>query len=94
MSNKKSHAIWHGIFFGDILFFAVVFFLTVLAAVYLTLLVCQDKDLVKLLLHRGNAAGVLAGDYISYLLWQNQLVLFYYGIVLDDVAGNVVIYKA
>ena len=84
----------YGLFICQILFFTFIFGLTVSAAVHFPLLVSEEENLVKTLLDRSDAAGILAGDNIHDLLRKRELALFDDFAVLNDIDRNIVINKA
>ena len=73
---------------------AAIFFFTVFTSVDLPLFIGQQEDLIESLLDGCDAARIIAGDDVFYLLWQMQLHLRDDRVVLDDIDGDIVIDKA
>ena len=68
-----------------------VFLFTVLAAIDLFFLVCQEEDLIQSLLDGCDTAGILAADHVGDLF--RKLQGFFLGdlVVTDDIDGDVVV---
>ena len=71
-----------------------VFLFTVLAAIDLFFLVCQEEDLIQSLLDGCDTAGILATDHVGDLFRKGERFLFYDLAVTDDVDGDAVVDKA
>lgn len=71
-----------------------VFLLAVLAAVHLLPLVGEEEYLIKLLLDGGDASWIFAFDYVGYGLRECEFLLLDNLAVLNDVDGDIVVYKA
>ncbi len=66
--TNESIAYYSKSFYHTLKSFSTIFFLTITAAVYLTLFICQVEYLGKLLLYGGDASRVLAADHIDNLV--------------------------
>ena len=65
--------------------------LAVDTAIYFIFFICQIKYVWQLLLNGGDAARILAVNYICDTLWKTKDLLFRDHAILDDVNGNLVI---
>ncbi len=72
---KYQYCLKKPIIYRENLFISVtgVFLLTIFTSVNFVLFICKNKYLIKTLLNRSDAAGILASDHIYNLLWKTKV---------------------